>query len=98
VTLALRSLHWLRVKQRIELKIQDLIEKMALVPGRASNRTAGNNDLVTRRTGLKLDERALSVTALRIWNQLPIEIKAATDTQAFKGKLKTHLLSAACQQ
>jgi len=69
-----------------------------LVPGRASNRSAGNNHLVTRRTRLKLDERAFSITAPRIWNQLPKEIKAATDTQAFKGKLKTYFLSAPCQQ
>jgi len=30
---------------------------------------------------LKLDERAFSITAPHIWNQLPKEIKAATDTQ-----------------
>ena len=60
--------------------------------------SASNNDLVTRRTRLKLGERAFSVAAPRIWNQLPIEIKAATDTQAFKRKLKTHLFSAAYLQ
>ena len=114
VTPALRSLHWLPVKQRIEFKLcllvhqtingrapaylNDLIETTASVPGRASNRSASNNDLVTRRTRLKLGERAFSVAAPRIWNQLPIEIKAATDTQAFKRKLKTHLFSAAYLQ
>jgi len=45
-----------------------------------------------------LGERAFSVAAPRIWNQLPIEIKTATDTQAFKRKLKTHLFSAAYLQ
>jgi len=82
VTPALRSLHWLPVKQRIEFKLcllvhqtingrapaylKDLIETTASVPGRASNRSASNNDLVTRRTRLKLGERAFSVAAPRI--------------------------------
>jgi len=52
----------------------------ASVPGRASNRSASNNDLVTRRTRLKLGERAFFFAAARIWNPVPIEIKAATDT------------------
>ena len=115
VTPALRSLHWLPVKQRIEFKLcllvhqtingraptylNELIETTASVPGRALNRSASNNDLVTRRTRLKLGERAFSVAAPRIWNQLPLEIKlAATDTQAFKRNLKTHLFSAAYLQ
>jgi hypothetical protein len=114
VTSALRSLHWLPVKQRIEFKLcllvhqvingraptylKDLIEMTASVPGRASNRSASNNDLVTRRTRLKLGERAFSVAAPRIWNQLPKEIKAATDTVAFKRHLKTHLFSVAYLQ
>jgi len=47
--------------------------------------------LVTRRTRLKLGERHFPVAAPRIWNQqLPIDIKAATDTEAVKQKLKTH--------
>jgi len=74
VTSVLRSLNWLPVKQRIEFKLcllvhqtingrapaylKDLIETTASVPGRASNRSASNNDLVTRRTRLKLGERA----------------------------------------
>ena len=114
VTSALRSLHWLPVKQRIEFKLcllvhqvingraptylKDLIEMTASVPGRASNRSAGNNDLVTRRTRLRLGERAFSVAAPRIWNQLPKEIKAATDTVAFKRHLKAHLFSVAYLQ
>jgi len=79
--------------------LKDLIETMASVPGRTSNRSVSNNDLVTRRTRLKLDERAFSVAAPRTWNQLLMIIKAATDTQAFKRKLKpTHLFSAAYLQ
>jgi len=107
VTSALRSLHWLTVKQRIELKLcllvhqtingralaylKDLIQTTASVPDRASNRSASNNEFVTRRTRLKLGERAFSIAAPRIWNQLPIDIKAATDTRAFKEKLKKRI-------
>jgi len=40
-----------------------------------------------RRMRLKLGERAFSVAATRIWNQLLIEIKVATYTPAFKRKL-----------
>jgi len=103
-------LHGLPVKQRIDFKLcrlihqtingrapayhKDLIETAESVPGRASNRSAGNNDLVTRRTRLKLGEYDFSVAATRIWNQLPIEIKAVTDTKVFKRNLKTHLFSA----
>jgi len=58
------------------------------------NRSASNNDLVTWRTRLKLSERAFSIAAPRIWNQLPIDIKAATDIQVLKRKLKTHLFLA----
>jgi len=68
------TLHWLPVERTIEFKLcllihqtingrapaylKDLIETTASVPGRASNRSASNNDLVTRRTRLKLGERA----------------------------------------
>jgi len=107
VMAALKSLHWLPVKQIIEFKlcllvrlavngqgpifISDLIKKTASVPGRASNRSVRNNYLVTQRMRLKLGERAFSVSTLRIWNQLPKEINAATDTVAFKRQLKTYL-------
>ena len=78
--------------------LKDLVKTTASVPGRASNRSASNNDLVIQRTRLKLGERAFSVAAPRIWNQLPSDLKATTDTVAFKRKLKTYLFSAAYNQ
>ena len=114
VTSAMKLLHWLPVKQRVDFKLcllvhlaingraptylNDLIKTTASVPGRASNRSASNNDLVIQRTRLKLGERAFSVAAPRIWNQLPSDLKATTDTVAFKRKLKTYLFSAAYNQ
>jgi len=70
------------INGRAPAYLKDLIETTASVSGRASNRTADSNHIVTRRTGLKLGERAFSVAAPRIWNRLPMEIKAATDSQA----------------
>ena len=114
VTSALKLLRWLPVKQRIDFKLcllvhlaingraptylNDLIKTTTSVPGRASNRSASNNDLVIQRTRLKLRERAFSIAAPRIWNQLPSELKATKDAVAFKRKLKTYLFSAAYNQ
>ena len=88
----LNALHWLPVKHRIELKlcllVHLVINKRApvylqnlLTTGRASNRSASNNDLVKQSTRLKLDERAFSVAGHRIWNPLPTHLKAITDTR-----------------
>jgi len=95
VTAALESLHWLLDKQRIviwpsvdeypnpnpnrSIYIHELI-KTASVSGPASNRSTRYIDLVLQRTRLKLGEHAFSVAAPRILNQLPSEVKAATDT------------------
>jgi len=86
------------INGRATAYLKDLIETTASVPGRASNRSASNNDLVIRQTRLKLGERAFSVVAPRIWNQQPINIKAATDTQVFKQNQKTHLFLVDCLQ
>ena len=67
---------------------KDLIETTASVSGRASNRSASNNDLFAQRTRLKLSELAFSVAAPRIWNHIAIAITGAKDSQAFKQKLK----------
>ena len=97
VTPTLKALHWLPVKQRIEFKLcllvhlvinkrapvylQNLLTTTASVPGRASNRSASNNDLVKQSTRLKLGECAFSVAGPRVWNRLPTHLKAITDTR-----------------
>jgi len=114
VTPALKTLHWLPIKQRIQFKLcllahlaitgrappylQDLITPTSSVPRRASNRSASNHDLVKKLTSLKLGQRAFSVAALRAWNSLPKELKIVTDTAVFKRKLKTFLFKAAYLQ
>ena len=107
VTLTLKAMHWLPIKQRIEFKLcllvhlainskapvylQNLLTTTASVSGRASNRSASNNDLVKQSTRLKLVERAFCVAGPRVWNQLPTDLKAITDTRVFRRQLKTFL-------
>lgn len=114
VTSALQTLHWLPIKQRIQFKLcllvhlaingrapaylKELIKTTASVPGRASNRSASNNDLVRQSARLKLGERAFSVAGPRAWNQLPTDLKTTTNTAVFKRKLKTFLFTAAYLQ
>ena len=57
------------------------------MPGRASNRSASNNDLVKQSTRLKLGERAFYVAEPRVWNQLPTDLKTITDTRVLGANL-----------
>jgi len=110
-TAALRQLHWLPVRQRIEYKLcllvhlsihgqapaylLELLESVADMPGRASLRSAGRCSLNVPRTRLKMGERAFSVAAPQAWNRLPVELKLVKNTLSFKKQLKTFLFSTA---
>jgi len=103
VTPTLRALHWLPVKQRIEFKLclrvhliingrapvylQNLLTTTASVSGRASNRSVSNNDLVKQSTRLKLCDHAFSAAGPCVWNKLPTELKAVTDTRVLGANL-----------
>ena len=95
------SLHWLKVKQRIVLKILLLVHKCLY----CINSPAYLNDLLsltdnfirTRnliilRTSYSSSHGAFSVCAPHLWNKLPLEIKIETCTVHFKRKLKTSLV------
>jgi len=72
VTSALKSLHWLPIKQQVEFKLcllvhltiygkapiylKEIITRTASNPGRAANRSADINDLVIQRTKLKFGQ------------------------------------------
>jgi len=71
--------------------LQNLLTTTASVSGRASNRSASNNDFVKQSLG----ERAFLVAGPRVWNQLPIDLKAITDARVFRRQLKTFLFSRA---
>ena len=111
VTPALKELHWLPIRQRIEYKLCLLVylsindrapcylrDKLTFVsdrPGRASLRSAQTRNLDVPRTRLRLGERAFQVAAPTAWNKLPEDIKCATTTALFKKKLKTFLFKSA---
>jgi hypothetical protein len=79
VTPALRELHWLPIAQRIDYKLCLLVHKSAIghapvyltrmltaaavVPSKATLRTATSGDYIVPRTHLKLGDRAFSVAA-----------------------------------
>jgi len=63
-----------------------------------SEHPVSNNDLIIQQTKLKFSQRAFSVAGLRIWNQLPTELKTTENTAAFKRKLKTYFFSVAYSQ
>jgi len=48
-------------------------------------------DLVVPRTRLKLSEPAFRVAALRLWNELPPDIRKSSTLATFKKHLKTFL-------
>ena len=41
-------------------------------------------------------DRAFSVVAPRLWNQLPLELRSVTSADQFKTQLKTYLFKLAC--
>lgn len=111
VTPALYELHWLPIQSRIQFKlcllvhhviggrsppyISELVTPVAAIPGRASLRSVGRQELDVPRTRLVSSERAFEVAAPKAWNKLPVDIKSTRDTGLFKKQLKTFLFRAA---
>lgn len=100
---ALKRLHWLPVRFRIEYKIalitfktlnsngpsylRDLLDETP-----STRRTRSNSRLKTPRTKLKsAGDRSFSVAAPTIWNSLPSHITDSSSVTCFKKLLKTHL-------
>jgi len=71
------------------LYLQNRLTTTASVSGRASNRSASNNDLVKQSTRLKLGDRAFAAAGPCVWNRLHTELKAITDTRVFQRKPKS---------
>ena len=109
VSPALRDLHWLPIKQRIEFKlcllvhksligipayISDLLTSSADVPGRPAFRTASRGDFIVPRTNRKFGDRAFCVAAPRVCNRLPADLRQLRSTQTFRRHLKTFLFAA----
>jgi len=105
ITPVLKSLHWLPVHQRIKFKTLVLVYKAMNkqapeylnelinihVPRRAL-RSGENNLLSVPFTKSSVIQNcAFSVAGPRLWNSLPINLRAAASLSVFKASLKTHL-------
>ena len=102
---SLKKLHWLSVEHRIIFKIFLFTFKALsnLCPSYISDlletykptrflRSSSRNLLVIPRSKLKsYGDRAFSVSAPKLWNDIPETIKCSVDLNAFKRNLKTYL-------
>jgi len=72
--------------------LQDMVTSCAIKQrGRQQLRSASDNSFAVRRTKLRFGERAFSVAGPAAWNSLPVELRFAQTSHAFKKGLKTLL-------
>jgi hypothetical protein len=105
ITPVLEELHWLPIEKRIEFKLLTLTYKclhgeapdylsgllQTYLPQR-SLRSSEQNLLTVPKTRLKsCGDRAFSMAAPTLWNNLPETLKASESLSTFKAELKTHL-------
>ena len=109
ITPIMFKLHWLPLNYRINFKILLLVCKclngLALIYLsellRYSNspqllRSSSQNFLAVPRSRLKTyGDRAFSVVAPKVWNQLPPELRGGTSVDQFRRYLKTYLFKLA---
>lgn len=105
ITPVLKALHWLPISFRVQFKIltityralhhqapsyiQDLFHIHS--PGR-SLRSSGQDLFIVPRTRFKTrGDRAFCVVAPRLWNSLPLVLRALDTVENFSKHLKTHL-------
>ena len=108
-TTALKSLHWLPIRLRIEFKIATLVFRSLHGLAPSYLRDLIRPVSVTRR-GLRSQtkacilevpftrrktfaDRAFSTYGPRTWNLLPEDLRSIMDYQLFKKKLKTHMFN-----
>lgn len=105
ITPVLKQLHWLPIQQRIQYKILLLTYKAlnGSSPVYISELLSYSNPNRLLRSSNKCllqvpasrtsshGDRAFSISAPRLWNTLPLDIKKAESVQTFKKLLKTHL-------
>ena len=95
----MKSLHWLRINERIIFKTLLLVFKgfHGLGPSYINELICFNNISSTRRQSLHIPvntpchPRAFQTSAPKLWHQLPDHIKHCNSIEHFKGALKTHL-------
>ena len=106
ITPVLQKLHWLPVKSRINYKILLTYQALnGLAPSYLSERldtyrpsrnlrSSGKLLQTTKKTNtVNYGDRAFSVCAPKLWNNLPLHIRQAKSLSSFKSQLKTHLFN-----
>ena len=103
----LETLHWLPIPARIEYKVAVLVYKalhdqapayikdmlIPYVPSRQL-RSSGTGLLKEPRVRTKqYGARAFSVSAPRLWNTLPVELRTCATLLSFTSRLKTYLFT-----
>lgn len=101
VTEKMKSLHWLRIEERIVFKILLLVYKgvNGLAPSYINDLLSFNNTVSTtkRRSSLHISlcesthPRAFQTAAPKLWHQLPTSIKSCQSVEQFKRLLKSYL-------
>ena len=104
ISAILKRLHWLLTRQRIAYKALVLTFRglhylapkcISVLLGRYVSgrhlRSAGSMDLHVPRSNGGYGDRRFDVSAPRLWNSPPLDLKAASFLISFKRKLKTYL-------
>lgn len=109
VTPLLKTLHWLPISYRIEFKILLLVFKCLqneappylvslLNPYQPSRTLRSSSQCLLSQPKSRLSkagDRAFSVCAPRLWNDLPVAVRDCKTLSSFKIALKTHLFKIA---
>ena len=106
ITPILKMLHWLPIHLRIEFKILLLtykalhglapvyLSELLVIQVQERSLRSANKEcrlvVQTVQTNPKTGDKAFSVTAPKLWNQLPLDIRNAKSVDCFKRKLKTY--------
>ena len=106
ITTVLHSLHWLRIKYRIDFKINTLVYKtlhtnqpvylreLLSLSEKQRTRASGTRELIRPRSPkTKAGSRAFYVVAPYLWNSLPADVQTAETYSIFRKKLKTHFFA-----
>ena len=105
ITPVLKSLHWLPIRIRISFKLLCFAFKALYSPNSPEYlkkllspydpprplRSSGAKLLNVPRINNSYGQRAFSVAASKLWNDIPAHIRSSTSLATFKTKLKTHL-------
>ena len=109
ISQAMRDLHWLPVRQRIDFKLATMMHAIVHgtapeymcnkvtpvtdLPGRRHLRSAARGLFHVPRIRTRQGSRAFSVAGPIVWNSLPQTIRDTPSVINFKKQLKTHMFN-----